>query len=69
MSPWDDVLWWLMLGTAIAAAAISVTTSVLDRHDSVWPGRRERYLLHMLGYLLMGLSMLIFVLRGILAPP
>jgi hypothetical protein len=64
----DDILWWVMVGAAIAAAALSVAMSVLDRRVSPTPGRRARFLIHMASYALMTGSMLIFVLRGLLAP-
>jgi hypothetical protein len=64
----DEALWWIMLTTGVAAAAASITASVLDRRDVARPTRRQRYLMHMLAYGLMGISMLTFVLRGFLNP-
>ncbi len=64
----DDILWWLMVSAAVAAATLSVAVSVLDRRARPTPGRRARFLIHMASYALMTGSMLIFVLRGLLAP-
>jgi predicted membrane channel-forming protein YqfA (hemolysin III family) len=64
----DNTLWWIMLATAVAAATVSITASALDRRDAARPTRRQRFLMHMAGYVLMGISMLIFVLRGFLIP-
>lgn len=64
----DDVLWWVMVSIAVAAAGLSVTTSVLDRRDSRTPDRRTRFLMHIGSYVLMTISVLIFVLRGLLGP-
>jgi len=68
MTPSDDVLWWVMVSVAISAAGLSITTSVLDRRDSRTPGRRARFLMHIVSYALMTVSVLIFVLRGLLGP-
>jgi predicted membrane channel-forming protein YqfA (hemolysin III family) len=64
----DDILWWVMISVAIAAAGLSIAMSVLDRRASPTPGRRTRFLMHMVSYVLMTGSVLIFVLRGLLAP-
>jgi hypothetical protein len=68
MTPSDDVLWWFMVSIAVAAAGLSVTTSVLDRRASRTPGRRAPFLMHIVSYALMTVSVLIFVLRGLLGP-
>lgn len=64
----DDILWWVMVSVAIAAACLSIAMSILDRRTSPTPGRRARFLIHMVSYALMTGSVLIFVLRGVLAP-
>jgi len=68
MAPSDDVLWWVMVSIAIVAASLSIATSLLDRRDSQRPGRRARFLMHMVSYALVTVSVLIFVLRGLLGP-
>ena len=68
MIPSDDVLWWVMVSIAVVAAGLSVMTNVLDRRDSRIPGRRMRFLMHLVSYALMTVSVLIFVLRGLLGP-
>jgi hypothetical protein len=62
----DAVLWWAMVGTAAAAAGLSITASFLDRRKEAGPGRNARFWLHMASYILMSISILIFALRGIL---
>lgn len=64
----DDIMWWVMVSVAIAAAGLSIAMSVLDRRASPTLGRRARFLIHMVSYALMTGSVLIFVLRGLLAP-
>ena len=68
MIPSDDVLWWVMVSIAVVAAWLSVMTNVLDRRDSRIPDRRMRFLMHLVSYALMTVSVLIFVLRGLLGP-
>ncbi len=68
MTPSDDVLWWIMVTIAVMAAGLSVMTNVLDRRDSLTPDRRTRFLMHIVSYVLMTVSILIFVLRGLLGP-
>jgi hypothetical protein len=62
----DEVLWWSMVGTAFAAAGISLAATVLDRRAASRPGRNARFWLHIASYILMSISILIFALRGIL---
>jgi hypothetical protein len=62
----EEVLWWSMIGTAIAAAGISLAAMVLDRRAAPMPGRKARFWLHIASYILMSISILIFALRGIL---
>ena len=68
MTPSDDVLWWVMVSIAVLAASLSVMTNILDRRDSRTPDRRTRFLMHIVSYVLMTVSILVFVLRGMLAP-
>jgi hypothetical protein len=62
----DDVLWWMMVGTAIVAAALSFVAAFLDRRATA--DRKVRFSVHMLSYIVLTISVLIFVLRGLLAP-
>jgi hypothetical protein len=61
-------LWWAMLMTGVAGAVISIVTGVFDRRGVEWPNARQRLLLHIVSYGFMTLSILAFVLRGLIAP-
>lgn len=62
----DEVLWWSMVLTAVAAAFFSLGATALDRRATQRPSRATRFWLHMAGYVLMSISILIFILRGVL---
>jgi hypothetical protein len=64
MADWDHVLWWVMLSTGVAAAALSITAAYHDRRGSDRPTRRGRFILHLLSYILMSISILAFASRG-----
>jgi hypothetical protein len=64
----DNFLWWFMVGAAFSAAGTSIGATILDRRATDRPGRKARFLLHMLSYLLMTISVAIFILRGLLLP-
>jgi hypothetical protein len=66
MSDWDHYLWWLMLSTGLAAAALSITAAYHDRRASDRPSRRVRYILHVISYILMSISILAFASRGLI---
>lgn len=68
MSDWDGGLWWVMIATGVAAAGLSITASYHDRRGSGRPSRRMRFVLHMISYVLLSVSVLAFVLRGLLGP-
>ncbi len=68
MTASDDDLWWVMVGVAVVAAGLSVIANILDRRDSRALGRRTRFLMHIVSYVLMSVSVLIFALRGLLGP-
>ncbi|MGE3147483.1 MAG: hypothetical protein AB7K04_00255 [Pseudorhodoplanes sp.] len=57
-----------MVATGILAAGVSVIATLLDRRESAWPSRHQRFLLHIAGYSLMSLSILSFAVRGLLNP-
>ena len=65
---YDVWLWWGMLATAVTGAALSLLSSLFDRRGTVWPTPRQRFLLHVIGYVFTTLSILAFVLRGLIAP-
>jgi hypothetical protein len=64
----DNVLWWAMVGTALAAAVVSVVATVLDRRAIDESNRKLRFSLHMTGYIMMSISVLFFVFRGLFSP-
>jgi hypothetical protein len=68
MADWDETLWWATLSLGVAAAALSIATSVLDRRHVEWPTDHQRFLMHLLSYGLLSVSILGFVLRGLVAP-
>lgn len=61
----ETALWWTMLSTGMAAAAISITTNVLDRRKENWLTRHQRFWLHIASYGLLSVSILAFILRGL----
>jgi hypothetical protein len=65
---WESLLWWIMLSTGVMAAVLSITTNLLDRRKAVWPTRQQRFLMHMVGYGFLTISVLVFVVRGLLSP-
>jgi hypothetical protein len=65
---WDDQLWWVMLSTGIAAALVSLGTGYIGRRLTSWVTDRQRFLLHMLSYLLLTISIVAFILRGLTSP-
>ena len=64
----ESVLWWTMLSTGVMAAVLSITTNFLDRRKAAWPTRQQRFLMHMVGYGFLTISVLVFVVRGFLSP-
>lgn len=64
----ESWLWWTMLATGLAGAGLSIATGVFDRRRVVWPNQQQRLLLHLVSYGLMTLSILAFILRGLIAP-
>lgn len=69
MADWDNALWWLMVGTGVAAAALSIAASWFDRRGGTRPTRRERFLMHMASYVLLSVSILVFAARGLRVDP
>ena len=62
------MLWWVMLLTGVLAAAVSLVTANLDRRQVQFPTRRQRFILHLVSYCFMTLSILAFVARGLTGP-
>ena len=65
---WDEPLWWVMVAAGVIAALLSIATNSLDRRKRDWPTRRQRFLMHLASYGFLTVSILAFVLRGLLAP-
>lgn len=65
---WESVLWWTMLATGVAAALISIATNALDRLKQEWSAKHQRFWLHVVSYGLLSVSVLAFVLRGLINP-
>jgi hypothetical protein len=65
---WDNRLWWVMLVAGMAAALVSIGTGYVGRRQMVRITERQRLLLHLLSYVLLTLSMMAFILRGLSAP-
>ncbi len=68
VAEWDTVLWWVMLAAGVSAAALSIVTTMLDRRKGDERTRRRRLHMHIASYCLLSVSILAFVLRGLLAP-
>ena len=63
-----DPLWWLTLVTEIAAAALSIYATILDRRRKFRPTQRPRFALHIASYVLLSVSVLGFIIRGLILP-
>ncbi len=63
----DHQLWWVMLGAGIAAVAVSLGTSYSGFKQAGSMTERRRFLLHMLSYILLTVSVLAFVARGFIS--
>jgi hypothetical protein len=65
---WDHYLWWVTVLTGSVAAALSLAVAVMDRKQVLWPTRIQRFRLHITSYVFLTVSILGFVLRGLLGP-
>jgi len=65
----DGALWWLMVATGVAAAALSIAAGWFDRRGGSRPTSRQRFLMHMASYALLSVSILVFAARGLLMDP
>lgn len=59
----DDQLWWLMLVTGVIAAGVSIYASMVGR---LKPERRT-FSLHVISYIFLSVSMLLFAIRGFIS--
>ena len=69
MANWDGALWWLMVATGVAAAALSIAASWFDWRSVRRPTPRGRFLMHMASYVFLSVSVLLFVVRGLWVNP
>jgi hypothetical protein len=65
---WEGLLWWMMLSTGAIAAVLSIATNILDRRKAAWPTRQQRFLMHVVSYGFLTISVLVFVMRGLVSP-
>ena len=65
---WENALWWVMLASGASAAALSIATTALDRRKAAWPTHRQRFQMHLASYGFLTISILAFILRGLLQP-
>jgi hypothetical protein len=65
---WESALWWVMLASGLTAAALSIATTALDRGKAAWPTHRQRFQMHLASYGLLTISIVAFILRGLLQP-
>ena len=68
MIEWEHLLWWTMVGTGAVAAALSIAASIFDRSPNIWLTTQRRFFLHIASYGFLTISILTFVLRGLLTP-
>ena len=65
---WEAALWWVMLTTAGMAAMLSIGATILDRRKPYWPTQEQRFRMHVASYCFLTISILAFVMRGLLTP-
>jgi F0F1-type ATP synthase membrane subunit c/vacuolar-type H+-ATPase subunit K len=65
---WDSQLWWIMLAVGIAAVVVSIGAGYIGRKQVSWLTERQRFLLHLLSYVLLTVSIVVFIVRGLSAP-
>ena len=64
----DGVLWWIMVVTGCAAAALSLWSSALRRRRAGEAAAVQSHRLDMASYALLSVSVLSFVARGLILP-
>ena len=65
---WEAALWWVMLTAAGVAAMLSIAATILDRRKPHWPTHEQRFRMHVASYCFLTISILAFVMRGLLTP-
>ena len=65
---WEAALWWVMLMTAGMAAMLSIGATILVRRKPCWPTHEQRFCMHVASYCFLTISILAFVMRGLLMP-
>ena len=66
--PSDATLWWIMVATGCAAAASSLFAAALGRRSNAEATAVQRFRLTIASYVLLSVSVLTFVTRGLLLP-
>jgi len=64
----DNFLWWFTLVTGVGAAALSICASILDPRRKPRPMPGRRFALHIASYVLLSVSILGFIVRGLILP-
>lgn len=64
----DIFFWWFTLVTGVGAAALAICATVLDRRPDSRPTRGKRFALHIASYVLLSVSVLGFIIRGLIQP-
>jgi hypothetical protein len=65
---WETTLWWVMLTAGAMAAMLSIAATILDRRKPYWLTRQQRFRMHIASYCFLTISVLAFVMRGLLTP-
>lgn len=63
----DHQLWWIMVVTGAAAAVVSVGDSYMSYRGLVTMTSRQRLLLQVVSYLLLTMSIVAFISRGLIS--
>ena len=64
----ETILWWLMVTSGCAAAGLSLYTSALGLRREASEESQKRYRLNMVSYVLLSVSIMSFVVRGLMLP-
>ena len=64
----DNFLWWLTLVTGVGAAILNICATILDRKQKSRPASNRGFVLHIASYVLLSVSILGFVIRGLILP-
>lgn len=66
--PSDATMWWIMVATGFAAAALGLFAAALGRRSNAEATATQRFRLTIASYVLLSLSVLTFATRGLLLP-